>query len=629
MADRKRVSLRKILGDPDLRRKLMVSTIQATQAREGIETSEEQAQRAYYIVTEEENAAFFDLQRYKDGGGHDDKRQEAFVRSFFDSVPRVRYDVPRRDFLALDGAPLNYRSIALVAHIFREAPALEPAWGIARQGKATGDDPRWVRLWWETVGIRGWVPFAKGGEFARFYADLSLVIDWKPEHRDALKDSGNGLPSEELYFKPGITWPRAGGVFSARILPPGAVFADKGPVVFPRQSSDTSFVNGVLNSSLALYLLKVYTTREEMGARWEVGIVKRLPVPQPTSAQHRNVAEIADFIYGTKVDWDHGNETSTVFDMPFVLRAIKRNYHRSINIVLDAVLQQESSDEAQISARFAELNDIVFRLYGVPDTARHLIEEALGSQPAETVWPQMQGKTQEQKRVEHIWRLLSYVMKRIVEADDDGIVPFLQVSDEIPLMDRIHAELARLFSGWDVNAAEAEINNELKQKAKGYDRVDNIQEWLENVFFAYHTSLYKNRPIFWHIASSQGKKPAAFAALVHYHRFDKDQMAKLRGTYLRETIDVFRREAAQASKDGRTDDRLEWQSKLEEAQDFDKRLQLVQEGYHQGAEDYRILTPWKTEAERPKGWDPDINDGVKVNIEPLQRAGVLRIPMVV
>jgi hypothetical protein len=41
------------------------------------------------------------------------------------------------------------------------------------------------------------------------------------------------------------------------------------------------------------------------------------------------------------------------------------------------------------------------------------------------------------------------------------------------------------------------------------------------------------------------------------------------------------------------------------------------------------LPPWKTERERPKGWDPDINDGVKVNIEPLQRAGVLRIPEVV
>ena len=48
----KRVDLKKILGDSELRRKLMVSTIQATQAREGIQTSTAQANRAYYVVTE-------------------------------------------------------------------------------------------------------------------------------------------------------------------------------------------------------------------------------------------------------------------------------------------------------------------------------------------------------------------------------------------------------------------------------------------------------------------------------------------------------------------------------------------------------------------------------------------------
>ncbi|MCL5746403.1 MAG: BREX-1 system adenine-specific DNA-methyltransferase PglX, partial [Acidobacteria bacterium] len=145
----------------------------------------------------------------------------------------------------------------------------------------------------------------------------------------------------------------------------------------------------------------------------------------------------------------------------------------------------------------------------------------------------------------------------------------------------------------------------------------------------YHAALYRSRPIFWHISSRQGKSPAAFSALVHYHRFDKDRMAKLRGVYLREALTTFRREAALASQAGRAEDRLEWQAKVEEAEELDRRLQKVQEGFHEGAEDYRILTPWKSETARPKGWDPDINDGVKVNIEPLQRAGVLRIAEVV
>ena len=127
--------------------------------------------------------------------------------------------------------------------------------------------------------------------------------------------------------------------------------------------------------------------------------------------------------------------------------------------------------------------------------------------------------------------------------------------------------------------------NELKRKVKGYDRVESIREWLEDVYFDYHASMYKNRPIFWHISSKQGKGPAAFSALVHYHRFDKERMAKLRGVYLREALGVFRREAALAGQAGRADDRLEWQAKVEEAEELDRRLQQVQEGFHQGSED--------------------------------------------
>ena len=116
--------------------------------------------------------------------------------------------------------------------------------------------------------------------------------------------------------------------------------------------------------------------------------------------------------------------------------------------------------------------------------------------------------------------------------------------------------------------------------------------------------MYKNRPIFWHISSKQGKGPAAFSALVHYHRFDKDRMAKLRGVYLREALGVFRREAALAGQAGRADDRLEWQARVEEAEELDRRLQQVQEGFHQGGEDFRILTPWKAEGDSAEGMGP-------------------------
>jgi len=291
--------------------------------------------------------------------------------------------------------------------------------------------------------------------------------------------------------------------------------------------------------------------------------------------------------------------------------------------------RSESEGEAAIQLAYGRLNDEVFLLYGIPGATRTLIEEGLGDRPPEILWPQMEGKTLDQKRMEHVWRLLSYAVKRVLEADDDGIVSFNAVNGEPRLVERLRHELATLFPGRDANELEVEIVNELKKSVKGYRKCTSLDEWLDNAFFEYHCGLYKSRPIFWHIASAQGTSPFAFGALVHYHRFDRNRMAKLRASYLRDAIEEFRREAGLANKAGRGDDRLEWQAKVEEAQALDKKLQLIQEGHHEGSDggerDYRILTPWKAPGERPKGWDPDLDDGVKVNIEPFEKAGILRV----
>jgi hypothetical protein len=385
----------------------------------------------------------------------------------------------------------------------------------------------------------------------------------------------------------------------------------------------TFYLLGVANSALAEYLLTALTSFS-----WEVGVVKRLPVPQPTIKQYDTIDSLTRSIYDAKTSWDEGNEISTRYIEPWLLREDIMERSSFTSDRLNRLTEIEASEDIRIQKLYTELNDEVYRLYNIPDSARRTVEETLGERPPELIWPQMEGKTVEQKRMEHVWRLLSYVVKRVVEADADGIVPFMTIAGETALLERVHQELAVLFPGHDVNQVEVEITNELKRRVKGYRRTNSIREWLEDVFFDYHVALYKNRPILWHISSKPDRGEAAFAALIHYHKFDKDRMAKLRSSYLREALNVFRREAGLAAQVGRTDDRLEWQARVEEAEALDQRLQWSQEGQHEGLEggdrDFRILTPWKSVEERPQGWDPDLDDGVKVNIEPLQRAEVLR-----
>ena len=643
MARNERVNVKAILADPDLRRKLMVRTIRATQAREGIETTEAQAERAYYVVTEGGRTAFFDLGGFRGQRGQPEQRQEVFVRHLRTDQKGHRFDVARRDFRTIDGAPLAYRRIGLIAHVFRQNPPLEPATARARLGAHTGNDPQYVRYWWETahrvqdLTAFTWEPFAKGGAYGRFYADVGLVVHWDPARRTFAKFFGRkGREIErpeslDDFFKPGLTWPLAGGHFSLRWMPPGCVFSHKGPAIFPSDTDMTAPLAGVLNSGIAEYIMKGLISRPSMGARWEVGVVKRLPVPGMTVAEREVIGGHAHAIRDSKAEWDRGNETSTQFERTWLLRS--QAGQGRLTARLRRLAESEAGEERRIQQLYAALDDEVYKLYGIPDDTRAIIEETLGERPPEVLWPQMERKTAEQKRIEHVWRLLSYVVKRVVEADEDGVVPFAPLSGETGLLDRVHHELAVLFPEQNVNLVEIEIANELKRKVKGYKSAASIGAWLENVYFDYHATLYKKRPIVWHIASSQGAAPFAFGALCHYHRFDPNRMAKLRSNYLRDAIETFRREAALAGREGRAEDRIELQARLEEAQALDLKLQAVQEGHHEGPEggdrDYRILTPWKSAEVRPRGWDPDIDDGVKVNIAPLQKAAVLRSAKVV
>jgi hypothetical protein len=553
----KRVDVRAILADAELRRKLMVSTIQATQSREGIETSEEQAGRAYFVVTEAERAAFFELERFKGGKkGEQDKRHEMFVKALRGEKQEVRHDIARRDFAAIDGSPLAYERVGTMAPVFREAPPLDPSVATVKQGLATSDDERWLRSFWEVetraIGRDAcWVPFAKGGEFSRFYSDQYLVIKWADEGRE-LKDyiiakegsESKRIYSQDWYFKPGLTWPlRTQRGFNLRVMPEGCIFGHKGPAVFLKDASATFFILGVANSAPAEFLMRGLMS---FGS-WEVGVIKRLPVPQVSAKQSERVANLAKAIHDAKLAWDSGNEISTSFERPWVTR---RPDAESLSDALDGVLEAEASAEKQIQATYSDLNTESYKLYAIPDVTRAQIEKSLGDRPPEVIWPQMEGKTTEQKRMEHVWRLLSFAVKRVIDADDDGIVPFNRSTGEAPLAERVWQELATLFPGRDESQLEVELVNELKRSVKGYRKCASLEDWLANAYFEYHAGLYKSRPIYWHLASAQGTSSFAFGALVHYHRFDKNRMQKLRASYVRDTIEELRRDAGLADKDG-------------------------------------------------------------------------------
>jgi hypothetical protein len=62
------------------------------------------------------------------------------------------------------------------------------------------------------------------------------------------------------------------------------------------------------------------------------------------------------------------------------------------------------------------------------------------------------------------------------------------------------------------------------------------------------------------------------------------------------------------------------EDRLIAALDLKGRLEKILEG----EKPYDIFIRWKPLHEQPIGWDPDLNDGVRLNIRPFVEAGVLR-----
>lgn len=192
-------------------------------------------------------------------------------------------------------------------------------------------------------------------------------------------------------------------------------------------------------------------------------------------------------------------------------------------------------------------------------------------------------------------------------SDDDGIVCLPALRGEAPAADRLLALLIDAYDKAEPGSWRPAVLDRLLA-AVGYEG-KGLALWLRDGFFEQHCKLFGHRPFIWHVWDGQKD---GFSALVNYHRLDKKALERLIHTYLGDWIS--QQEAGVASGvDGAP-------ARLAAAQDLKRRLMLVLEG----ETPHDIFVRWKPLATQPLGWDPDLNDGVRLNIRPWVTASVLR-----
>lgn len=196
-------------------------------------------------------------------------------------------------------------------------------------------------------------------------------------------------------------------------------------------------------------------------------------------------------------------------------------------------------------------------------------------------------------------------------ADADGIVCLPPVRGEAAASDRLLNLLAAAYGDAWSNDILAALLADAGHAGK------TLETWLREKFFAQHCKLFQNRPFIWHIWDGLRD---GFAALVNYHKLDHKNLETLIYTYLGDWI-LRQKQDLDSGIDGA-------QERLDAAEVLKKRLELILAG----EAPYDIFVRWKPLDQQPLGWEPDLDDGVRLNIRPFlsvpdvgtKGAGILR-----
>ncbi len=137
-----------------------------------------------------------------------------------------RYAADQSNFSKIPGLPVAYWVSRSMLHCFDAGVALSKM-ATPRTGIMTGDNTRFLRLWWEVPGDHAkldaqsaedainsrakWFPYNKGGEYRRWYGNEDYLINWEnggvEVFGNAKREKRNAQDYPEEYkFKKAISW---------------------------------------------------------------------------------------------------------------------------------------------------------------------------------------------------------------------------------------------------------------------------------------------------------------------------------------------------------------------------------------------------------------------------------------
>lgn len=584
------------------------------------------------------------------------------ITALHDNQPNnsLAYQADPQSFRQIPGSPFAYWVSEAMRRKFSELPPFEGGERTVKQGLATADDFRFVRTWWEVAAAHvgdesTWVPFAKGGAYSPYYADLHLVVNWRRGGSELAAFERAFIRNAHTYFRPGLTWPLRTNGLSFRVLPVTSVFGHKGPAAFVRGDDPVQLLalSAIMNSSAFLALVQTLLARVELAQSFEVGLIQSMPIPNLHDSISDDLSKRVAACIDLKRALDTAVQISHVFTLPALLQV------QGASLAERAAAWQTRLEETQVelAQRQREIDDIAYQLYGISDEDRRAIEASLRTEATEPAEPADEDDKDDAAppSADHgalAADLLAYLLGcafgrwDVRIARDPSLAPELQEPfDPLPvcspgmlvgpdglpatipdadyplsipwdgilvddpdhtndIVRRVRAVLALLWPDGNGGPAES-IEREICASLG----VRELREYFAKpiAFFGDHRKRYsksrRQAPIYWPLSTASG----SYTLRLYYHRLSSDTLFTAVNRYVDPKIEQLRRRAA------------ELRGRLDTASG--REATSLREQHDHAAGFLRELEELRTELLRVAAlpYKPDLDDGVIINAAPLHR----------
>ena len=289
--------------------------------------------------------------------------------------------IKQENFNKILGSPIAYWVSDKIREIFEKNQKLGNV-GKTKQGLATADNGRFLRLWNEVsynkIGYnmvnsqeaseskKKWFPINKGGSFRKWYGNQEYLVNWENNGHEIkenvlqkypyLKTADFVVKNQEYYFKKGLTCSTmSSSDCSFRYSPIGNLFETKGSNYFVEDYKNFYYLFSFLNSKIVNYLLKIISPTLD----YHEGPMGKLPVILKNDSTRIDKLTIENLDI-SKEEWD-SRETSWDFERLSLIdgKDLKSAYENYCSHWRDNFVQLHKNEE--------ELNRLFIEIYELQD----------------------------------------------------------------------------------------------------------------------------------------------------------------------------------------------------------------------------------------------------------------------